>query len=76
MAFSIQSPRMALWIAFCELESAKIFEADIYDGFKSFPDCFNEKTFESFTEKMVIFLKIKLLQNQQVKIPHSFKPSY
>lgn len=55
---------------FCELVQAKIFEADIYDGVKSSPECFNEHTFESFTEKMVIFLQIKLLQNQQVKIPH------
>lgn len=54
---------------FCELESAHIFEADIIkDGVASPGECSHEFAFQTFTEKMVIFLTIKLLQNQQVKI--------
>lgn len=56
---------------FCELESAHIFEADILkDGAPWTDDCSCEYAFQNFTEKMVIFLTIKLLQNQQVKIDH------
>ncbi len=57
---------------FCELESAQIFEADITkDGQPLVDDCCCDFTFQTLTEKMVIFLKLKLLQNQQVKIPDS-----
>lgn len=66
---------------FCELEFAKIFEEDIHkDVIPLDRECSYEHTFEAFTEKMVIFLKLKLLQNQQVKIPkpqmHPNYPSY
>ena len=55
---------------YCELEEARIYENDTiveprcYDcGFKG------EYTFDKIIEKMVIYVRIKLLQNQQVNIP-------
>lgn len=55
---------------FCELESAKIFEEDIQTCVTPVDrDCSYEHVFDTITEKMVIFFKLKLLQNQQVKIP-------
>jgi len=57
---------------FCELEEVKIFEEDIRKNPVplgcDFP---TEQTFKKFIEKMVIFVKIKVLQNQQVNIPYS-----
>ncbi len=55
---------------FCELEFAKIIEADIHKnpkplGYKN-P---NEHIFDTLVEKMIIYVKLKLLQNQQIKIP-------
>ncbi|MDP4144610.1 MAG: hypothetical protein Q8936_09075 [Bacillota bacterium] len=54
---------------FCELEEVKIFEVDIHKD-----DCHMEhkhpkvKTFKNVVEKMVVFVTIKVLQVQQVKI--------
>lgn len=55
---------------FCELEEVKIFEDDIHDGSKPL-DCKlpSERTFDKITEKMVILIRVKLLQKQQVNIP-------
>jgi hypothetical protein len=57
---------------FCELEDVKIFEADIKKN--TIPlrgDFQTELIFKQITEKMVVFVRLKLLQKQQVKIPHS-----
>ena len=62
---------------FCELESAQIIEADIFkDGNVSADNYHCEFAFQTFVEKMVIFLKLKLLQKQQVKIPDSHQPHH
>ncbi|WP_374119136.1 CsxC family protein [Clostridium sp. OS1-26] len=55
---------------FCELISAEIVEVDILENstnkdYKSSA----EQTFHNITEKAVLFLTIKLLQNQHVEIP-------
>lgn len=59
---------------FCELEWTKILETDIFDrdmkhGTEPFA---REELFQDFTEKMVIFIKLKILQNRNVYIsePH------
>jgi len=57
---------------FCELEEVKIIEEDIRHNAMpigcKYP---NEQVFKNFIEKMVIFIKLKLLQKQQVNIPTS-----
>ncbi|AEG62003.1 CsxC family protein [Desulforamulus ruminis] len=65
---------------FCELVSATIFEEDIHlhpKKFKKqkFSKCFVGSYFDCFREKMVIFLKLKVLQNQQVQISNATKPA-
>ncbi|MDF2880678.1 MAG: hypothetical protein K0R54_1235 [Clostridiaceae bacterium] len=50
---------------FCELVSARIFEADINKEHSNYEET---KEFEKIEEKMVIFLRIKVLQVQQVNI--------
>lgn len=55
---------------FCELISAKIFEADIIEDYEKLECHPIENVFRTFTEKEVIFLKIKLLQKQQVCKPN------
>ncbi|MBU5486376.1 hypothetical protein KQI86_18920 [Clostridium sp. MSJ-11] len=65
---------------FCEIEEATIFESDIemdkcHIHHEDHRDKCNdhddhmEHTFQKIREKMVIFLKVKLLQNRQVCIP-------
>lgn len=58
---------------FCELEDVKFFEDDIHENPKpvscGFP---TEWTFDCITEKMVVLIRLKLLQNQQVNIPDKF----
>lgn len=55
---------------FCELEWTKILESDIFDRNINCAAPFTtEECFQEFTEKMVVFIKIKVLQNQQVYIP-------
>ena len=55
---------------YCELEEVKFYEEDIHMNPASlgceFPA---EHAFESITEKMVVYLKLKLIQNQQVYVP-------
>lgn len=57
---------------FCELEDVRFFESDIRDNPRpigcefEFP---TECTFDKLTEKIVILVRLKLLQNQQVNIP-------
>lgn len=54
---------------YCELEWSAVFDADIdkpgtpIDGFR------NEEEFQEFTDKSVVYLCIKLLQNQQICWP-------
>lgn len=54
---------------YCELEWSAVFDADIddrgtpIDGFK------NEEEFQEFTDKSVVYICIKLLQNQQICWP-------
>lgn len=53
---------------FCELEEVKIFEDDILKD-KVECGCKDVFTFDKIIEKMVIFVRLKLLQKQQVNIP-------
>lgn len=55
---------------FCELEEVKFFEDDIHTGSK-YIDCYSpsEKLFHGITEKMVVLVRLKLLQKQQVNVP-------
>lgn len=59
---------------FCELVEARIFESDLHKDIEllhhEFP---TEHTFKKIEEKMVILVKVKLLQKQQVHIPGSYK---
>ena len=57
-------------LPFCELISSRICEHDEYinpEHVKGAP--FEERTFREFSEKMIIDLTLKVLQNQQVYIP-------
>lgn len=55
---------------YCELEYAKIMETDIYDPKYPIPNTIkDEKPFKELIEKMVIFIRLKVLQNQPVFIP-------
>lgn len=57
-------------LPFCELISAKIIEMDEFIDRKEIRKApFEERKFRKITEKMVLYLKLKLLQKQQVKIP-------
>jgi len=62
---------------FCELEEVKIFEDDILKDKVDF-DCDkkDDYTFDKVIEKMVISVRLKLLQKQQVKIPGKDKDDY
>jgi hypothetical protein len=58
---------------YCELEEATIFEEDILRCPESFGHEFpTESIFESIVEKMVIHVRLKLLQLQQVNIPNEY----
>ncbi|WMJ80231.1 hypothetical protein RBU49_15620 [Clostridium sp. MB40-C1] len=50
---------------YCELEEARIYEADIH---KERLDKVPGAPYNKITEKMVIYLRLKVLQNQQVNI--------
>lgn len=55
---------------FCELEWAKIYETDIYDRSENCARPFSTvKCFDELLEKMVVYVKIKVLQKQPVYIP-------
>lgn len=51
---------------FCEMIKAKIYEADIEKDYEKVDGHNTEYVFRSFIEKEVIYLTLKLLQNQQV----------
>ena len=54
---------------FCELEWAEILETDIFHRDNRCAEDFSRlKCFRNITEKMVVYVRIKLLQNQQVYI--------
>lgn len=60
---------------YCELEDVKIVEVDIEKDLGCHEtrccDCCEDKfeSFQTITEKMVVYLRLKVLQNQQVIIP-------
>jgi hypothetical protein len=54
---------------YCELVDAKIYGLNIVNNPVSIAQNSNEFTFDTFTERMVIDVTVKLLQNQQVQIP-------
>ncbi len=55
---------------YCELEDVRIYEDDIQKNPKEMGCKFpHEYTFDSIIEKMVILVRLKLLQKQQVSIP-------
>ncbi|GAB6157195.1 hypothetical protein JCM39194_03950 [Desulfotomaculum varum] len=59
-------------LPFCELISARIVEFDEYLNRRRPRTCalpFEEKEFRQVEEKMVLYLTLKILQNQQVAIP-------
>lgn len=66
-------------LPFCELVSSKIVEFDEFLNQKTLVDLkpqtfyhpINTKFFDKIEEKMVIFLTLKVLQKQQVKVPSS-----
>lgn len=59
---------------YCQLVDVKIFEEDIHQD-PEFLGCElpTEQVFQRFVEKMVLYIRIKVLQNQQVNIPKEFK---
>lgn len=61
-------------LPFCELISSKICEHDEFINQRHIPGApFEERTFREFSEKMIIELTLKILQNQQVHIPSFHK---
>jgi hypothetical protein len=54
---------------FCELEWSAVFDADIDDKGTPIDGLPNEEEFQEFTDKSVVYICIKLLQNQQVCLP-------
>lgn len=53
---------------FCEFEGSKIIEMDLHEEEKLDYDYkYDEPTFKSMIEKMVVYVKVKVLQKQQVK---------
>lgn len=55
---------------YCELEYAKIMETDIYNQKYTIPNTIkDEKPFKELIEKMVIYIRLKVLQKQAVFIP-------
>lgn len=55
---------------FCELEWTKIYETDIYDRTEKCARPFSAvRCFDELLEKMVVYLRIKVLQKQPVYIP-------
>jgi hypothetical protein len=54
---------------YCELEWSAIFDADIDNVGSPIDGLPNEEEFQEFTDKSVVYICIKLLQNQQVCMP-------
>lgn len=60
-------------LPFCELISSNICELDEALKLKPVPGApFEERVFREFTEKMVIEITLKVLQNQQVYVPSHY----
>lgn len=59
---------------FCELEWTKILETDIFDRDKKHhgEPFIGDELFQDITEKMVIYVKLKVLQKKQVFIPEPY----
>lgn len=55
---------------YCELEWSAVFDADIDSKGTPIEGFVNEKEFQEFTDKSVVYLCMKLLQKQQVCWPH------
>lgn len=51
---------------YCELEWSAVFDADIDNKGTPIDGFLNEEEFQEFTDKSVVYLCMKLLQNQQV----------
>jgi hypothetical protein len=60
---------------YCELEWSAVYDADINNVGTPIEGFLNEEEFQEFTDKSVVYLCIKLLQNQQVCID-DHKPRY
>lgn len=61
-------------LPFCELVSSRISELDEFINQHHVPGApFEERTFREFSEKMIIEVTLKILQNQQVHIPSFHK---
>lgn len=55
---------------FCEVEWTKILETDIYNrNIETDGNFSNENLFQDFVEKMVVYIRLKVLQTQQVFVP-------
>ncbi|HBV98313.1 MAG TPA: hypothetical protein DEF36_14900 [Desulfotomaculum sp.] len=64
-------------LPFCELISSKICELDEFVNQRHIPGApFEERTFRELSEKMVIDVTLKILQNQQVYVPAFHKWDY
>lgn len=59
---------------YCELEWVKVLESDMYEYAGNYGK--DEKGFDEFTEKMVVYLGIKVLQKKQVYIPKPYSKDH
>ena len=55
---------------YCELEWSAVFNADIDNKGCPIDGLMNEEEFQEFTDKSVVYLCMKLLQNQQMCWPY------
>ena len=57
-------------VVYCQLEYAKVLEIDMFNEINTIKEATSEEnTFKKLSEKMVIFIRLKVLQNQQIFIP-------
>ncbi len=61
---------------FCELEWAAIYDADINEKGWKIDGIKLEEEFQEFTDKSVVYICLKVLQKQQVCLPHYGKEDY
>lgn len=55
---------------YCQLEYAKVLEIDMFNEINTIKKATSEENiFKKLSEKMVIFIRLKVLQNQQIFIP-------
>ncbi len=57
---------------YCELEWSAVFDANIDDRGTPIDGFINEEEFQEYTDKSVVYLCLKLLQNQQVCLRDGF----